>query len=146
MHSKNHSKNHSKVSGIIIKREPNNSGSLISKSWNGFGHLDRPFNKAQDYFGQSRLTRSNNHRPGKKKSQMEKISGIYNIDYKPYDAVSNCKSAGVIPYAIVNGQLLFLFQISPLISLFFSEQRKRELPKTLGPRGHPIRGVIAPPN
>jgi len=115
-HSKDHSKNHSKVSGIIIKREPNNSGSLISKSWNGFGHLDRPFNKAQDYFGQSRLTRSNNHRPGKKKSQMEKISGIYNIDYKPYDAVSNCKSAGVIPYAIVNGQLLFLFQktIHPL--------------------------------
>ena len=31
--------------------------------------------------------------------------------FKPYDPVSNCRSAGVIPYTIHNGKILFLFQL-----------------------------------
>jgi hypothetical protein len=34
----------------------------------------------------------------------------FGIDFKPYDAMSNCKSAGVIPYTIHNDTLYFLLQ------------------------------------
>ncbi|ANB50752.1 hypothetical protein [Powai lake megavirus] len=36
----------------------------------------------------------------------------YGLSYanKPYDAINNCKSAGIIPYTIHDGKLLFLFQ------------------------------------
>ncbi len=38
---------------------------------------------------------------------------IYSHDYdKPYDAITNCKSAGIIPYAVHNGKIYFLFQRS----------------------------------
>lgn len=39
-----------------------------------------------------------------------------NSEFKPYDAVNNCKSAGVIPYAIHDGKVYFLFQqsVNPL--------------------------------
>ena len=33
-------------------------------------------------------------------------------NYRPYDAISNCKSAGVIPYTYHHGELHFLFQRS----------------------------------
>ena len=31
-------------------------------------------------------------------------------DFKPYNAIENCKSAGIIPYSIHNGTVKFLFQ------------------------------------
>lgn len=31
-------------------------------------------------------------------------------DYRPYDAINNCRSAGIIPYTIYNGTLYFLLQ------------------------------------
>ena len=34
----------------------------------------------------------------------------HRTEYRPYDAITNCKSAGVIPYAIHNGKLYFLLQ------------------------------------
>lgn len=38
------------------------------------------------------------------------VTDIYHIDFKPYDAINNCKSAGIIPYTIHNGIIYFLFQ------------------------------------
>jgi 8-oxo-dGTP pyrophosphatase MutT (NUDIX family) len=39
------------------------------------------------------------------------IGDFYNgTDFKPYDAVSNCKSAGIIPYTIHDGIVYFLLQ------------------------------------
>lgn len=34
----------------------------------------------------------------------------FETEYKHYNAIENCKSAGVIPYSIHNGKILFLFQ------------------------------------
>ena len=38
------------------------------------------------------------------------INGIGRNGYVPYDAISNCKSAGIIPYTIHNGKIYFLLQ------------------------------------
>lgn len=32
------------------------------------------------------------------------------VKYEPYDAITKCKSAGIIPYCIVDGQIYFLLQ------------------------------------
>ena len=44
-------------------------------------------------------------------NKSEKVANdIIGTDFRPYDAMNNCKSAGIIPYAIHQGTVYFLFQ------------------------------------
>jgi 8-oxo-dGTP pyrophosphatase MutT (NUDIX family) len=47
-----------------------------------------------------------------KKNNIDDMSIKPNHEYKPYDAMNNCKSAGIIPYTIHNDTVYFLFQRS----------------------------------
>lgn len=38
------------------------------------------------------------------------VENFIDADFKPFNAIENCKSAGVIPYSIQNGTVRFLFQ------------------------------------
>lgn len=46
----------------------------------------------------------------------DKINKLMNNDLKPYNAINNCKSAGIIPYTLHNNMVYFLFQktINPI--------------------------------
>lgn len=41
-----------------------------------------------------------------------KYNRIYKVEHKQYDAIKNCKSAGIIPYTIVDDVVYFLLQKS----------------------------------
>ena len=79
----------------------------ISKSWGGHGYyMPRQARLDHHHYSMSPTDqallrrRTNDNLP----------DNIFRKDFKPYDAISNCKSAGVIPYAIHNGELYFLLQ------------------------------------
>ncbi|AGC02099.1 NUDIX hydrolase [Acanthamoeba polyphaga moumouvirus] len=105
--NKNNEKNKFNTNPIILKA--NASGKTLSipikknsykniiypqtsKSWNGVPYINnvhqREFNVDKNYCRNYDLAYAN----------------------KPYDAINNCKSAGIIPYTFHNGQLYFLFQ------------------------------------
>ncbi|QGR54092.1 nudix hydrolase [Moumouvirus maliensis] len=83
-----------KTLSIPIKKNPyrNTIHPQTSKSWSGVSYINmisqREYNIDKSYCKNYDLAYAN----------------------KPYDAINNCKSAGIIPYTFHNGQLYFLFQ------------------------------------
>lgn len=79
----------------------------ISKSWNG--------NSMKTKFGTKKYSVSPSdifsYKKRFKKNFLNDLENrIDDFEFIPYDAVNNCKSAGIIPYAIYNGTVYFLFQ------------------------------------
>ena len=123
--------NQQKTLSIPI-RNPNNHniGEHISKSWSGYGYLDkhkkdRRNNSSsgdensytrKNYSISPRIESPNDDNLYTRKNKWNRNdTDIFckpsnNIDFKPYDAITNCKSAGIIPYTIHNGVLYFLLQ------------------------------------
>jgi 8-oxo-dGTP pyrophosphatase MutT (NUDIX family) len=96
--------NKQKTLSIPIVNSNNYCSDTVSKSWGGYDFLEKRRNNIKKFsISPSDDIRNINKY---KKSQ----SDIFPSDFKPYDAVSNCKSAGVIPYAIHNDTVYFLFQ------------------------------------
>lgn len=78
------------------------SSHRISKSWSG--------NNNSNYHYKLHQTKKKSKKKIDK-SECENISNeIITNDFKPYDPVNKCKSAGIIPYTIHNNQLYFLLQ------------------------------------
>lgn len=92
------------LTGIPIPNKTRFAGNRpthhISKSWNDTERGSReqitPFSRTPDF---NDLNLNSNLNPFNKKRK-----------FKPYDAIGKCKSAGIIPYTIYNGETLFLFQ------------------------------------
>lgn len=116
-----------KTLSIPIKNQHNTYSETYSKSWNGYSKkscLNKKFstspsdsiwqnlsNYSKSPSGQK--TKYNNSASPKNKSFFQNNNyeqDNHGYDFKLYDAINNCKSAGVIPYTIHNGTLYFLFQ------------------------------------
>jgi len=81
---------------------------IMSKSWSGYS--EKMIEKKNYSVSPIDHSLFKNMR---KKNYSENIRwDMRNNDFKPYDAINNCKSAGIIPYSIRDGKLLFLLQKS----------------------------------
>lgn len=80
------------------------SSENVSKSWGGNDFHEKIGKEIKNFS----ISPSNNIHVinQNKKTQLN----IQSVDFRPYDAISNCKSAGVIPYTIYNDTVYFLFQ------------------------------------
>lgn len=96
--------NNQKTLSIPIKKSKH-SFDNFSKSWNGHS-----FTIIKN--GQEKYSFSPSDQPSiLDNEKREKIvNDIIGNDYRPYDAINNCKSAGIIPYALYNNKIYFLFQ------------------------------------
>lgn len=98
-----------KIINIPNQQINKNQNYQTSKSWNGYSN--QPRRSYNDFSpiptnGLYLLQKNN------KKYRSESVNNISDMyhDYKQYDAVNNCKSAGIIPYTIRDGITYFLFQ------------------------------------
>lgn len=100
-----------KILSIPINKiiAPYNS-EIVSKSWNGYTEKIKNNKKnyssspTNDYIFAKKYNRNN------RTDNDMFLDEIRNFNFKPYDAIVNCKSAGIIPYAIHNNTIYFLFQ------------------------------------
>ncbi|QTF49455.1 hypothetical protein qu_564 [Acanthamoeba polyphaga mimivirus] len=95
-----------KPMNIPVKNHNKYSSEPVSRSWGQIysNNIDR-YN-----LHNSKLSK-------KKYNKSPYYSDTYYVNYdnndfnnRPYDAIKNCKSAGIIPYTFKNGELYFLFQ------------------------------------
>lgn len=133
---KDNVENNQKTISIPIKNKNNREMCKISKSWDVSYKSKEPGKTSYSPYGdETRLAfrysnhspeiTSNNLTPGaqgspwsksrsRERSQYNPFHNNQNelkpSEFKPYDAINNCKSAGVIPYTIHNGTIYFLFQ------------------------------------
>jgi hypothetical protein len=80
----------------------------LSLSPNRYGNKFRHFSP-NIFNSTNRFNRSPN-RHNHSDSDSIKIKYFNSANFKPYDAISNCKSAGIIPYTFHDSKLMFLFQ------------------------------------
>lgn len=96
---------------IKIQNNHNEYSNHISKSWDGNDHTDITKKDRKNY---STSPISNNRemiKYNKNRSESDNFcNDLYDTTFKSYDAITNCKSAGIIPYTIRNGVVHFMLQ------------------------------------
>jgi len=109
---------HNKTSNIPIEMfRPSTQSNYMSKSWTSRLCKFNKFN-SQTYISQLKSTDSS---PISSEyeilldkynfdSRLNKLNKYINLEFKPYNAIVNCKSAGIIPYTIYDNNIYFLFQ------------------------------------
>lgn len=90
---------------------------FVSKSWNGYSERSKSDKKIYSvspndeiYLSKKKIHNTNQYFSPLNHRLNNTINEIPNFDFKPYDAITNCKSAGIIPYTIHNDTIYFLFQ------------------------------------
>lgn len=87
---------------ILHGIKSDNTSTFISKSWNDTKKPYRYSNTSLSYSPQNGIQYMNQFNRSKLPS--------YTSINKPFDAITNCKSAGVIPYTIHHNKIYFLLQ------------------------------------
>ncbi len=121
----NDNNNKQKTLSIPIRNPDNyhDSSTHVSKSWGSCGFLDKSKREIKKFSISPSDDISSINKYRKKYNGYQPINASQpnlSIDFKPYDAISNCKSAGVIPYTIHNDTVYFLLQQS------INPQRKKD--------------------
>ncbi|XWV25995.1 hydrolase [Tupanvirus soda lake] len=100
-----------KTLSIPIRNPNHHRSDSISKSWNGQNYMEKPKKDRKNY---STSPTSQNFDIKKYKRNRNEpdnfVNDLYDMSFKPYDAIANCKSAGIIPYTIIDGEVHFLLQ------------------------------------
>lgn len=90
----------------------------VSKSWNGYyqgSFINNSITKPTSLGSYDRNSFFK-QKFGDTNKQNNILNNICQIDTDQYDAITHCKSAGIIPYTIKNGTVYFMFQtaVNPL--------------------------------
>jgi hypothetical protein len=94
-----------KTLSIPIKSRHTYDITQTSKSWDGHRYSNEPNNYKKN-FSMSPWSRTYLTNYPRTRYYLRKPGP----DFKPYDPISNCKSAGIIPYTVHNGIVYFLLQ------------------------------------
>lgn len=99
----NNMTNQKTLSIPIRKSRYCSNSDMYSKSWSGCNFIAEKNKKKEKHsFSPSDFSQFEISKP-------DKIQNDSN-DFRPYNAINNCKSAGITPYALHKGTVYFLFQ------------------------------------
>lgn len=111
------SSDHHKILSIPLDKEgdtdqnktnKNSNNYLVSRSWGEDNFVYRAKPKSLTKISDIKSSKSDEESSNSFK--YKHVNSPTFTDFRPYDAINNCKSAGIIPYTIHNGELLFLLQ------------------------------------